>query len=202
MADIRFLPGIILVSLLLNSCLSLSYDLTLSANGSGTLLYQGSISTLAADLESTNGGDKIVYYPLMSDKADQAAAASGGARIISWDMTDDGSRYHIKGSIGFSSLDSLAAFAGIGLASERIGADTKLSFTIYRADVNNPVDSRILDIVKNSFPDDFIEIKVHIPGDIIQVNGATFSGSTVTFRTTLLKMLQDDRDVIFTAEYR
>lgn len=190
------------VSIVFSSCLTISATLTMKNDISGTLTYNASVSTLAADLEQTDRTGSLVVFPLMEDKVKTALEGAKGATLVSWKMEDDGTRYHIKGDIDFSSLESLGSFAGITVQTSKIGTDTRLELDIYKGRGENGVDSRILQVLRSGFPDDYIEIRLILPGDIIKAEGATFTGSTVTFKIKILDLLQSADDVKFAVEYR
>lgn len=185
------------------SCLTIDAGIELRDNSSGVLRYDASFATLAADLESINGGGSIVFFPLLKKSADEKAQAISGVRFAEPSVqSDDGSTYNVLGELLFDDLASLSEFSGVQFISEASGNNTILTVTVYSVSEGGAVSPNVLDIVRNSFSEDYIEIQTVIPGDIIRVEGAVFTGSTVTFRIGLAEMLESSENVQFTVEYR
>lgn len=191
-----------LLMFLFSSCLTATYELTLDRAGSGSMEYSATVSTLALDIEKADTSRSVMFFPLTRDTTEQAALQSGGVLISSWNRTDRGSGYLVEGGVVFDSLEALSAFSGISIDSVEEGANTVFTLKINDGNTETDEESKALDIVRNSFAEDFIEIQTNIPGDIIRVEGATFTGSVVTFRTSVLNLLESASDVGFTVEYR
>lgn len=191
-----------LIVILLSSCLTLSYDLTFENDESGVIVYKASISTLALDLENTVGGNTIIPVPLSVTSFNQLIDSDEGLSSEGWNQSEDGSRYQVQSEIQFSDFDSLGNFTGAPVSLVQEGANNILAVTVYSPSSEEGKDPSVIQIVNENFPEDYIEIKTEIPGDIIRVQGATFSGSIVTFRASLLELLESGEEIRFTVEYR
>lgn len=201
MADLFKKLLLLLAPFLLSSCLTVSATVDLSDDFSGVFLYSASVSTLANDLDQVDSSGLIIPFPLNKAAAEIAAAAEG-LEIINLAELDDGSRINIDCELGFADLASLSSFGGFLISSESSGNNTILNVIVYQTASDEGISQKVIDIVNESFSEDYIEIRTVIPGDIIRVEGATFSRSTVTFRTSIAQLLQSDSDVQFTVEYR
>lgn len=201
MADLMKKLPMLFAPFLLSSCLTINASIDLSDNFSGVFRYSASISTLATDLEQVDPTGLVIPFPLNKVAADTAAEA-GGIVINKWEELDDGSRINMDCELSFADLPSLGTYGGFSLTSESSGNNSVLSVIVYQSESEEGISQNVLDIVNESFFEDYIEIQIVIPGDIIRVVGATFSGKTVTFRISVAEMLQSASDVQFTVEYR
>jgi len=191
----------VLLILTLGSCLTIDATIDLSEDLSGSILYKASISTLAADLEEIDKDKELIPFPLLKEAVDKSIEELDGISAKNWSVSDDGTRYQVDGLLDFTDLTSLSSFSGMEFTAERSGNNTVLSVSLFSS-LDRDVSSSVQGIVDNNFANDYIEIKTLIPGSIIRVEGATFSGSTVTFRRSVSQLLASPEDARFTVEYR
>jgi hypothetical protein len=194
--------SLILFSLFFTSCLTVDAAITLNKNGSGTANFVSSVSTLAADIANIDSKNEILTFPLMREDFDTAALDAGGIQILKYDMTSDGSRYFIDSEVSFNSLNSLSIFTGIQFQLENTGNNSLLTIIVYDIPVDNEISEQAMNLIRNNFPGDSITFTILIPGDIIKVEGATFSGSEVSFNISVEELIQSTESVQFSVEYR
>lgn len=184
------------------SCLSLETDLSINSDGSGKAEFRYNLSTLALDISKIDGEKEILPFPITIDEFEQSALNIGGISISEYNMTDDGSRYYITSEIQFSSLEQLSLFTGIKFQIEQSGINTLMTIIVFEPSLVDPVSEQTLDIVRDKFPEEFCSFQITIPGDIIRVEGATFSGSDVSFKINIGELLSRTDVVKFSVEYR
>jgi len=194
---------IILISLfLLASCLTIESELSLNDDESGTVRLEYSVSTLAVDIAKIDKDNSVLPFPIMEDEFDAAILKGNGVQKLEYEMSDDGARYYIRSLISFDSLNSLSLFTGSQFLLENQGSNKLLTVTVYDFPEDYEIDIQTLNIVSENFAEDFISFTVTIPGDIVRVNGATFSGSEVSFTITVEDLIQSTENVQFSVEYR
>ncbi|MBB6478980.1 hypothetical protein [Spirochaeta isovalerica] len=186
---------------LFTSCLTIDARIDLSEDLSGELQYRASISTLAADLEKVNQKEPLFTFPLFKSAVDRAVLSAEGVSLVNWSESDDGTRFYADSTVGFTGLAALSLFSGMNLGSEQSGNNTVLSVSLFNFG-GEEISPTVINIVNESFSDDYIQIQIVIPGSIIRVEGATFTGSTVTYRKSVSEILANPSDVQFTVEYR
>lgn len=184
------------------SCLTLEADLTLKSNGSGKAIFRYNMSTLAMDIRKTDGEKKILPFPVTIDEFEQSAVSTGGISILDYKLTTDGSRYYISSEIEFSSLEQLSLFTGIQFQTEKSGTNTEMTIVVFEPSVNSPVSEKTLNLVREKFPEEYCSFQITIPGDIIRVERATFSGSDVSFKVNVADLLSSADSIGFSVEYR
>lgn len=184
------------------SCLTLETDLTLNPNGSGTALFRYNLSTLALDISKIDGEKEILPFPITLNDFEQSALNSGGISILDYKMTDDGSRYYMNSEVEFISLRHLSQFTGIEFQIEQSGSNTLMTTIVFEPSQDHPVSVQTLDLLREKFSEEFCSFQITIPGDIIRVEGATFSGSVVFFEINMGDLLSSTEPVSFSVEYR
>ncbi len=187
---------------ILSSCLTLKTDMEIYTDGSGIASLSYSVSTLASDLGEVDFENSVIPFPVMRDDYNIAAQKTDGIQIIRHNLTDDGSRYYIESEIAFDSLESFSVFSGTLFSLEFSGDNKILTVTVYNGSGDEEVSEKTLSMVRDNFPEDFFSFSIEIPGDIIQVEGATFTGSTVSFSILVKDLLSKKDAVQFSAEYR
>lgn len=202
MADLVKKGALLLAIALLSSCLTVRAEIELDDSLSGTMAYSASISTLAADLEQVDRSKSIIPFPLLAGDFDRALGKSEGLEVLARRFSDDETRYYADNRIAFGSLEDLSAFSGISFASRIEGNNRRLDILLYENSGEGVAGSPVPGVVRDSFPDEYIEIKIVIPGDIISVEGATFSGDSVTFRISISELIESSGNVQFSVEYR
>lgn len=201
MKHFRFvLALLILISLI--SCLSIETEITLNNNESGTASLVYSVSTLAADINNIDRSDNVLPFPITKEDFDSAAEINSGVQIQSYDLSDDGSRYYINSEISFESFESLSEFTGTQFLIEDRGNNKVLTVIVYEFSSDEQISEQALNLVRDNFSEDSFIIRINIPGDIIRVQGATFSGSQVRFEINVEDLLQRNNSIQFSVEYR
>ncbi|MBN2658711.1 MAG: hypothetical protein JXR86_16770 [Spirochaetales bacterium] len=193
---------ILALIIILTSCLTVEATIELSDEGGGELLYRASVSTLAADLEQIDQAKNLIPFPLLEEAVNSAAERAAGVSLAEWEVSSDGTRYFVDSRVSFVDLASLSDFTGLNLSIEPSGSNRILRISVYDYKEEKPVSKSVIDIVNESFADDYIQIRITIPGSIIRVEGATFTGATVTYRKTISELLSSPSGVQFTVEYR
>jgi len=188
--------------ILFASCLTVETEITLNKDESGTAVFNYNLSTLALDISKTDPDKDIFSFPLMQKEYETSALKAGGIQIANYSLTDDGSRTFINSEIVFNSLQSLSLFTGVQFQSENLGSNKLLTVLIYESPGEKEVSDRSLRIVNDNFSEEYFSFKITIPGDIIRVEGATFSGSEVTFNINIEELLNSSETVQFSVEYR
>ena len=191
-----------LTLLILTSCLSIDTEINLNENGSGTAHFNYSVSTLAADIGKIDIKNEVLPFPILKEDFDNAALRAGGIEILVYTLSDDGSRYYIDSDISFDNLDSLSNFTGIQFQRIDSGNNSLLTVLIYEGSEENTVTDETLSIVNGSFPNDAFSFKITFQGDIVRVDGATFSGSVVSYNISVNDLIQRTDNVQFSVEYR
>ncbi len=188
--------------LLLVACLTLETNLSIESNGSGRAEFRYNLSTLALDISKIDEDKDILPFPITINDFTQSALPASGISILEYNMTDDGSRYYINSEVEFSSLEQLSLFTGIEFQIEENGSNTLMTVIVFEPSQSAPVSEKTLNILRNKFPADFCSFQIGIPGDILRVEGATFSGSDVSFRINIGELLSSTDTVSFSVEYR
>lgn len=195
----------ILITLLLSilvSCLTVEADILIDGNGSGRADLRYNLSTLAMDVNAIDEKKQILPFPILEREYETAAQGADGISIEEYELRDDGTRSYVNSSITFNSLENLSIFTGISFQSESVGNNTLLTVDLYNPPKGDPVSEKSLNLVKEKFPLEFFSISITIPGDIIRVEGATFSGSDVLFKINVDDLLSRQEPVSFSVEYR
>lgn len=200
---VKLIKSIFIISfpLFLLSCLTIDAQVSFSKDLSGVFQYDASISTLAADLEQIDKEKNIIPFPLLRESVDRALNLTVGLTVDSWKIADDGTRYFAQSAISFTNPDSLGQFTGLSFNIEERINSTILTVLLYSPS-ESEVPESVRSIVKEKFPDDYIQLQTIVPGSIIRTEGATFSGSTVTIRKTIVELLDSSEDIQFSVEYR
>ncbi len=188
--------------LIISSCLTLKTNMEINNDGSGLASFSYSVSTLASDLGEIDFENLAIPFPIMRADYDIAAQKTDGIQIIRYNLTDDGSRYSIESEIAFDSLESFSVFSGTLFSLESSGNNKILTVTVYDGSGDEEVSGKALSMVRDSFPEDYFSFSIEIPGDIIQVEGATFTGSSVSFSISVEDLLSKTDVVQFSVEYR
>ena len=205
MANRLIIIGLLLINIFMfTSCLTIETSVTINSDLSGTAIFNYSVSTLAADIGKIDRDNKVLPFPINQEDFDVAADKAGGIEIIRYenDLGVNGTRYNIEGEISFDSLDSFGAFCGTTFSVVPSGNNQLLTVLIQEADDEKAVTEQTMNIVRDNFPDDQFSFIITIPGDIVQVNGATFSGSDVRFNISVEELVQSTENIQFTVEYR
>ena len=193
---------VIAILLLISSCLSIETEVELKKDGSGTARFSYSVSTLAADIGKIDSDNKILPIPIMEEDFDIAARKAGGIEIKEYKLTENGTRYLIESEIDFDSLESLSIFSGSDFLLEQNGNNKILRVTIYDGSGDEEVSQQTIDMVRENFSEDLFSFSILIPGDIVRVTDAVFSGSTVSFSISVEELIINTGPVTFSVEYR
>ncbi|MBI9099226.1 MAG: hypothetical protein JEY91_12145 [Spirochaetaceae bacterium] len=193
---------LILSLALFSSCLTMDLEISINRDNSGTARLVYSLSTLAMDINRIDSEKTVLNIPLTREDFESAALLAGGILINDYEMTDDGSRYNINSLVSFDSIESLGTFTGIEFLLEETGNNKLLTIRSTDASLVKEISEQTLDIIRESFPDDFISLIITIPGEIIRVAGATFSGSDVSFKISVEDFLRTRETIQLTVEYR
>lgn len=184
------------------SCLTIESEITLNTDESGIAVFQYNLTTLALDINRTDSDSKILPFPILRDEYETSARNVEGISVTNYNLSDNGSRYLINSDIVFESLQSLSDFTGLSLISETLGNNTLLTIIVYETSGENMISEQSLSLVKEKFSKEFFSFKITIPGEIVRVEGATFSGSTVTYKINIEELLNRSETVQFSVEYR
>jgi hypothetical protein len=200
----RFFRGLAALGFIitLTSCLSVDTEIFLNSDGSGTAKMVYSVSTLALDISDVDKKKNVIFFPILKDDFDSAASNINGLQILSYEIKDDGNRYYINSEISFDTLQSLSSFTGLPMTLVEQGNNKLLSVTVYEVLQNSEINEQARSLIDNSFPDESFSFSLNIPGDIIRVTGATFSGSDVLFQISLKEIIQSKNTIKFSVEYR
>ena len=188
--------------ILLASCLTIEAEISLNKDESGTAVFNYNLTTLALDISKTDSDKEIFFFPITEPEYKSLAQEMGGISIKYNPPTDDGSRTFINSEIEFDSLQSLSLFTGLQFQTEELGNNKLLTVTIYESSEEEKINEQSLQIVSDNFSNEFFSFKISIPGDIVRAEGATFSGSDVTFNINIEELLNSPETVQFSVEYR
>lgn len=161
-----------------------------------------SVSTLAVDISKIDDIGQVLTFPILEADYNEAAALSPGVQVLAYEISDDGSRYNINSEISFDNLESLSSFTGMQYILQNQGNNKLLTIIVYEISEDQGITGQNAALINQNFSEDSFSFKITMPGDIIRVNGATFSGSDVSFKISLDDLIQSTETIRFSVEYR
>jgi hypothetical protein len=126
--------AVLVVLLCLSSCLGVSADIALNADGSGTLALEYRISRTLKTLGEQDGNER--WYPLPVGKADfeRTLRRLPGLTLLSFAAKDDGKDLTVTVKLGFTTMEALVAFLdayGENAVYTKTGGAGRLLLTLY-----------------------------------------------------------------------
>jgi hypothetical protein len=101
---------LLLAPLLLNSCFGVYADISVRADGSGTIALEYRVSHLAASLGSLDGNERWHTVPVGRADFERSLARLPGLRLASFSEKSAGEDNVIHAAIDFKTLEALTAF--------------------------------------------------------------------------------------------
>jgi hypothetical protein len=126
--------ALLAVLLCLGSCIGVSADIALNADGSGTLTLEYRLSRLLKTLGEQDGNER--WYPLPVGEADfeRTLARLPGMSLLSFSTKDDGKDVMVTAKTRFADPASLAAFLdayGEGAVYTKTSNSSRLLLALY-----------------------------------------------------------------------
>jgi len=193
------LISMMLTTLLLSSCLTMTTGLVHQSSGSGKLSLDYRINRKAAGIQKDSvTGENLIPLPVNKSDFDELVALSSGLSLNSFSETDDADFIYIKAELGYQTLNDLGSFFGFPVEYTSQGDIDTLVLSIYKGD--SPIDSSTQSIINSLFSDDTLTFELTFPRNIKSSNFGDISGRTVKYSTPLPEVYRNG-SFIWTIEW-
>jgi hypothetical protein len=146
----------------LSSCLAVSADIALNADGSGTLALEYRMSLALKNLGEQDGNER--WYPLPAGKADfeRTLQRLPGLKLLSFSSKEDGKDLIVAANLSFSDPGALTAFLD-AYGEGAVYTPGRLLLTLYEGGgkENKELESLFAEI-SSGYP---VEIRLSLPGE-------------------------------------
>ncbi|MDC7235274.1 MAG: hypothetical protein PQJ58_18725 [Spirochaetales bacterium] len=175
---------LLLLSLFLSSCLTITSGLNHESSGSGSLSldYQLNKKAVGIQKDSISGGN-LIPLPLSRNDFDEIAAVNPGITLRSYSESEDSDSVYISTELDYENLSDLSDFFGFPVEVTTQGNISTLTLKIYEADT--PVSSETQSILDSVFSDDSLQFEFTFPRNIRNSSYGSVNGRTVTYEISL-----------------
>jgi len=170
MRKITFLPCLALAVFLLTSCLGVSMDITMRANGSGRIVLEYRVSQMLEAMGRLDGNERWPAIPVGRADMERSVARVPGLRLSSFSARNlpngmGGSDLVTRVALDFRDTDALLAFLDITGARASFGQQGGRSFLrLVLLDPSPPIDSaELLALIKEVSAGYEIRISINVP---------------------------------------
>jgi hypothetical protein len=161
------------------SCVGLKTEITLKADGTGTLLMEYRISREFMDIGALDGNARWPSVPVGRADFERSIGRMEGLKLISFSATEDNSDLLYKASVGFSKLeDILPLLDHSGEAASLIRGEKRQSLvlTLGRENETETISPDLLAMVEEAFRAYLFTVSLSAPSQVeIRVEGGEAS---------------------------
>ena len=186
------------------SCIDLSSDISIGADGSGTIQLSYTASMTTVNLGTIDEKDRFYAVPVSRKDFQTTVDRIDGLTLRSFDLTEDADTVHVEATLGFDSVDALSQlFSSSGPGAVEISANG--SSTSYRQIIyggsGEDINEESRQFIETFFIDDSVEFTLEAPRDIIETNIGEFDGRKATAKLKLTEILLSTQPVIWEVQW-
>jgi hypothetical protein len=195
-----------LALVVLSSCVGIDSNLSIRANGSGTLSLTYRVSQLIVNLGNPSDGRSVVPLPLSrSDFERSIQTTQGRVRLTRFDRSEDQKDITIRAELAFDSIDALSqmdAFQSAQIRSSTDGGTRTFSELIAKAP-REPLTDDSLKMVDAFFGGYNLTFTIEAPQPIKTNNLGTLSadGRVLTYKTTIGDIVRTKNDIVLSLSW-
>jgi hypothetical protein len=161
-----FLP-LLLVLVSLCSCFGVSADISVRADGSGKIALEYRVSHMAESLGRLDGNERWHTVPVGRADFQRSLERLPGLRLTSFSEKNDGTDIINTAALEFNSIQALLAFldgSGSHARFEKQNGVNKLSLTLLEGQGSVPLDSGLLDLLREASAAYSVSLSFAFPG--------------------------------------
>jgi len=185
-------PSLLMIlSLFLSSCLSVTSSLSHQSSGAGSLSLEYRLNKKAVGIQKDSiNGRNLIPLPLSRADFDEIVSVSPGIALQSYSESEDIDYVYIETEIDYENLNDLGSFLGFPVEFTSTGNTDTLVLKIYEAET--AVSSETQSILDTVFTDDTLRFEFSFPRNIQNSSFGTVSGRTVSYEISLPELYRQN----------
>lgn len=184
---------------LLASCVGVSSDATIGADGSGSVVLRYRVSGMVETMGKLESNQRYLPLPVSRQDFENILAGHPGLSLQSWSDRKTEDDLSVEASVSFATLEDLVTLldaSGRSAKLQREGGRTTLALTL--AEGGAPLDPDLKSLVETAFQGYDISLRFSLPvAPKSNVNGSG-SGNVVSYSAPVATLLEAEKPLVWT----
>lgn len=196
----RLALALLIASAALASCVGISADTEIRADGSGTVAFEYRVSRLVESMGKLEGTDRWLPLPFEEDEFERSVLGTPGLTLSDFSAKADETDRTVRASVSFSNLNALVLFLNAtGRAATLVEVGGRRTLSLRVAEGGGPLDPDLKRMTDAVFSGYAVSLRFRLPSAPTAQGGGTVDAASrrVAFSAAVPELLSSEKPIVW-----